>query len=165
MPKFKYHGFTIVELMITLVVAAILLTMAVPDMNRLLLKSRLDAKANELRAALNFARSEAIKRGETVQLCSSVNGTACGNTTQWKNGWLITAATQIKSSLYEYGGFKITVSVAGADVTGITYNSSGRLTATAPVIVTVCDNNPVKGFQIDIALTGRASINGDIDCS
>lgn len=68
-PAARLSGFTLVELMITLFVASILLAVAVPSFNRMMVTSRVTAQSNELVAALNFARSEAIKRNVSMALC------------------------------------------------------------------------------------------------
>lgn len=60
------RGFTIIELMITLVVAAILLAIAIPSFNYLTVSSKLTTTANTLVNALGIARSEAIKRNANV---------------------------------------------------------------------------------------------------
>ncbi len=79
------RGFTIVELMITLAVAAVLLVIAVPSFRSIMLSSRLDTAANDLVASLNTARMEAVKANASAQFCSnsatlntsSTLGTAC----------------------------------------------------------------------------------------
>ncbi len=78
-------GFTLVELMVTIFVAAILLAIAVPSFQHITVSSRLTTTANSLVGALNLARMEAIKRNADVQFCGTVdNGstsdlkTACG---------------------------------------------------------------------------------------
>lgn len=80
------QGFTLVEMVITLVVAAILFAVAIPSFNNLVNSNRLTTGANALIGALNTARMEAIKRNGSVQFCSNIAttntadtlGTACG---------------------------------------------------------------------------------------
>ncbi|MBN2856215.1 MAG: GspH/FimT family pseudopilin [Halothiobacillaceae bacterium] len=62
----RAQGFTIIELMITLTVAAILLAIAIPSFTYLTVSSKLTTTANSLVNALGTARSEAIKRNTNV---------------------------------------------------------------------------------------------------
>jgi type IV fimbrial biogenesis protein FimT len=77
-------GFTLVELMVTIFVAAILIAIAVPSFKSVTTSSRLTTTANSLVSALHAARMEAIKRNADVQFCGAVDGssgdlaTACG---------------------------------------------------------------------------------------
>ncbi len=72
------HGFTVVELMITVAVAAILLMIAVPSFRHMLATNQLSTAANELVGGLSEARMEAIQRNAGAQLCSNL---AANNTT------------------------------------------------------------------------------------
>jgi type IV fimbrial biogenesis protein FimT len=83
------RGFTLIELMVAVSVAAVLLGLGVPAFRQTLISNRLTASANEFMAALNYARSEAIRRGVPVVLCKSSSGTSCdtgGN--KWEIGWM-----------------------------------------------------------------------------
>ena len=83
-------GFTLIELMVTLAVAAILLAIAVPNFITFIQNNRLTSQGNDLVTALNYARSEAIKRGVRVTVCSRSSDTACvGAGADWTNGWLV----------------------------------------------------------------------------
>ena len=70
-------GFTLVELMITIAVLAIVLAVAVPSFQGIINRNRLVSASNEVVAALQLARMEAIRRNGRVELCPSTNGTSC----------------------------------------------------------------------------------------
>ena len=77
----KSAGFTLVELIITIAIAGILVTIAIPSFNSTISSNRLTNSANDFVGALNLARSEAVKRG--IQVTVRNNGAA----THWERGW------------------------------------------------------------------------------
>jgi type IV fimbrial biogenesis protein FimT len=83
------RGFTLVELMVTLLVLAVLLGLAVPSFRDAALSSRLTGYANDLVASVQVARSEAIKRNASVTLCASTDGSTCAEDVGWEVGWII----------------------------------------------------------------------------
>lgn len=84
------HGFTAIELLVTIAVLAIVTAFAVPGMTALVVRNRLAAQANELVGALNYARSEAVTRGQPVALCPAQSPyTACADSTRWTDGWVV----------------------------------------------------------------------------
>ncbi len=72
-------GFTLIELLVTITIAGILFAIAIPSFTSVITKNRLTAAANELITALNFARSEAVKRGVSVWVRKSGS--------HWEDGW------------------------------------------------------------------------------
>jgi type IV fimbrial biogenesis protein FimT len=74
-------GFTLIELIVTLSIAALLFGVAIPSFSSTITSSRLTATVNELVTALNFARSEAIKRGQKVIVRKTGEN--------WEDGWQI----------------------------------------------------------------------------
>ncbi|MBS0575911.1 MAG: GspH/FimT family pseudopilin [Proteobacteria bacterium] len=81
-------GFTLIELMITVLVGLVLLTLAVPSFDAAMVSGRINGQANELVATLQLARAEAIRRNVRVVVCPSVNGTSCAAATANWNGWV-----------------------------------------------------------------------------
>lgn len=81
------RGFTLVELMVTLAVLAILVTVAVPSFQGSIRLNRVSTCNNSMLAALNLARSEAIKTRGFADVCASADGIACG--TDWTQGWMV----------------------------------------------------------------------------
>lgn len=85
------RGFTLLELMVVLAIAAILMAVAVPSFSLLIQKNRLATQTNAFIGDLQFARAEAIKQGQTVTICASDNGSSCLGTTTWNTGWIVFA--------------------------------------------------------------------------
>ncbi len=139
------RGFTLIELMVTLAVLAIVLSLAVPSFNTLIQNNRMTTRANDMATALHLARSEAIKRGTAVTV------TAVGG--NWNNGWVVaTGGTDLRVFPAVAG----TVSITGSATT-ITYRGSGMAAA---LTINVCDTGRTgeTGRQITVAAAGRTSM-------
>lgn len=155
-PAFK-RGFTLIELMVTIAVLAILLAVAIPSYQTFVMNSRMASQTNDLITALSLARSEAVKRAANVTVCASSNSTTAIPTCTggWAQGWIVRDA----------GGTPIRVqsALSGAStlsggISTITFTANGR-TATAATTLTLCPPSPavVQGRAIQIESTGRSS--------
>lgn len=82
------RGFTLIELMITVVIVAIVLSIGVPSFQNVMRNNRAATHMNEIIGSLNLARNETIKRGRRVSLCPSTNQTGCSGT-DWAKGWIV----------------------------------------------------------------------------
>ncbi|WNL45160.1 GspH/FimT family pseudopilin [Dyella sp. BiH032] len=90
MKRQGHRGFSVVELMIALAVAAILLVVGAPSFRDALRRNKVSATSNALLADIAYARSEAINRGNIVSICPSSDQKTCtANGTAYENGWLI----------------------------------------------------------------------------
>ena len=85
----KPKGFTLVELMITLAIAGILFTTAIPSFSNMLDKNQQTAQLYTLFHHHQLARSEAIKSNRNVLLCKSSDGQRCTAYSKWSDGWII----------------------------------------------------------------------------
>ena len=88
MAKFRNTGFTLVELLVTVTIAAILAALAVPNFRTLIVSTTLTSQANEFLTMIAYTRSEAVKRNARVTMCKSSNGNDCTPGT-WAQGYIV----------------------------------------------------------------------------
>jgi type IV fimbrial biogenesis protein FimT len=84
-------GFTLVEIATALAIFCILLVLAFPAYQAWLADAELRDEVEALVGELNFARSEAIKENQRVNLCPSVDGVQCAANGRWEAGWMMFA--------------------------------------------------------------------------
>jgi type IV fimbrial biogenesis protein FimT len=83
-------GITLIEVIFTIALIAILGTLAVPALSDLKLNAERTTAVNSFFHSLFLARSESIKRGEVVSLCRSMDGNVCSTrTSEWAAGWIV----------------------------------------------------------------------------
>ena len=152
------RGFTLVELMMTLLVLAILLGVAVPSFRDAALSSRLTAYANDLVASAQIARSEAIKRNADITLCVSAGGVACDEGGAWESGWVVRTeggvVLQRQPALSE--GFRVTETTG--NLSEIVFPST--VVGVTRASFTVCRGSPVGKQErvVSISVSGNASV-------
>lgn len=158
-------GLTLIELLVTIVILAILLSIAVPNFITFVQNSRLVGQTNDLVTSLNYARSEAIKRGVRVSVCSRLDNTTCSGAAifNWNTGWLVfvnpnnnavadagETVLQVRQPL-ENGN---TLRTAG--IQRVTYQNSG-FSGNADTF-RLCDSRgTASGRAIVVSLQGRVS--------
>lgn len=145
-------GLTLIELIVTVGIAAILLGVAAPSFTTVIQNTRFTTQIGELNGALLLARSEAIKRRAAVTVCQSTNGTACGGGTNWETGWIVFLDTN-DSATVDAGEIILRVASAldplytlrgtsGSLSTFITFRANGA--ALVSGIFVLCKNNQLN---------------------
>lgn len=81
-------GFTLIELMVTVSVLAILIAIGMPSFVSVINSNRLTAQSNEVVAALQLARVEAVRQNRRAIVCGSADGSTCSGSTAWNTGWI-----------------------------------------------------------------------------
>jgi type IV fimbrial biogenesis protein FimT len=82
-------GLSMIELLIVIVIASILLAIAVPSYRYITYSNRVSSEVNALLGDMQFARSEAVKEGQTVTVCPSADQATCAKSTSWQTGWIV----------------------------------------------------------------------------
>jgi type IV fimbrial biogenesis protein FimT len=147
----RMSGVTLIELMITVSLVAILLTIGVPSYKYVTNANRLAAEVNGLLGDMQFARAEAIKEGRTVVICSSTDGATCAtaNPTSWKNGWIVFSDANSNGSAdtgetvwRRQNAFNSTDTFdADNNVNAVTFNREGFAPGANAVTITLKDSS------------------------
>jgi type IV fimbrial biogenesis protein FimT len=176
-------GFTLYELLITVVIVGIILTFAVPNMQDFTRNSRMTSTANDLHAAFHLARSESSRAKSNITICPSSNANSCGGT--WDQGFIVfvdedgdlTVDSGTDSVLRMHGKIADGVSLAVAgDATYFSYASTGLgrpnvngNTAVSQIVMCDSRGNIVAaggssaGRLFVVTPLGRATIIRDVD--
>ena len=111
------QGFTLTELMVTLAVLVTLFTLGVPSMTTTIRNNQLITQSDRLFDALDFARTEAVKRRSHVVICKSSDGASCAETGSWTQGWVLFEDTNSNATVDETEGvLRSNTDFAGTDV-------------------------------------------------
>lgn len=158
-PSVYKRGFTLIELIVTLTIAAILMTVAAPSFSKFLASNRLATQINDLVTDINYARSEAIKRSTTTGLCVSPSGTACLAGGDWAKGWIVYAdvggVTTVLRKHESLSGGNTLTHTPSAD--SLVFNKGGLLKSGAGNF-TLCDSRLGQSRVLNIAATGRPAL-------
>ncbi len=161
----SHHGFTLIELMITIAIAAILLVVTIPNFQGLINENRVTTKTNELITDLMVAKTEAVRRGLRVAACiRNTAGNGCNAAGTWEDGWIVFVDAN-KNGTVDAG--ETITRVHEALPTGMTLTSTGFATASIVIYLpsgsvssngsfTLCKPS-FYGRDISVSTTGRTS--------
>lgn len=144
MLRFHYvreFGFTLIELLVTVALVAVIAGVAVPSFANLVGESRLTTSANRLNSVLNLTRSEAIKRNQTLTLCSL---TKCDG--DLSDGWQLRLSASPKTVIRQHdraeGGVSITADAA------LQFNAFGRPTSASARCLEIQANEGSRWLEV-----------------
>lgn len=160
-------GFTLVELLMVMALIGILTAVSVPYLKSLVQSIQIKTNTRNFYNALAFTRSEAVRRGGRVSMCSSTTGTSC-TSSSWASGWVVFAdpnnpqtidAGETIIKVHEsLGGTSTTVA---ASVTVISYLASGILSTGTLTSFKLCDSRGASyGTILEVTATGRIKSKG-----
>ena len=160
-------GFTLIELIITVALVAIIVTIGIPSFRTAILNNSRTAQVNEFVGVLNLARSEAIKRSIRATICRSSDGATCAadSTSVWENGWIVWVDQNGNSALDAGEEIKI----YGTIPNNFTMRSGGTFTQSIAYLpngvssgmgtFNLCDSRGVDQARfIVVSITGRVRV-------
>lgn len=167
------RGFTLIELMVVLALVAVFALIGIPSYRSITTTNRMATEMNAFVGDLQFARSEAIKRGQFVTICASSTGAAClgANTTNWTPGWIVFAdannndvvdagesVIRIQAALQ--GGDGLASNLGGA----ITFNRNGFTANAQTLSLNDSASTTQRRLCASISTVGRVSTNKGASC-
>lgn len=145
----KTRGFTLIELMTTIAILAVIAALAIPSFNTIIKNNRLTAAANEVVSAIASARGEAIKRKTNVTMGPKGSG--------WADGIIVKDAT---GDLFEGDSFPQGISASG-DNSVITFNANGYTSSASPLGddgLTICSSDINNGRLVKLHRSGSVTV-------
>lgn len=136
----RCRGVTLVELLVTIAILAILVAIGFPSFQSSMRSNRLAAANNELMASLSLARSEAVRSTRGGGICGSTDGETCSG--RWVDGWIVWQ--DVDSAGNSYGEFD-----EGADIV------VRHVSATPDLSITLLNASKVKVDTLGFDARGR----------
>ena len=151
----KETGFTLIELLIGIAVLAVLLGIGVPSFQEMIRTNRVAAITNDLVAAIQFGRSEAVRLGGNVEVCSSNDQATCSG--NWNDGWIVRNAAGV---IRVWPPLRANANVAP------TVPGTVEFRALGDVVVPRCVNIQFDGLtrSVEVGLAGRVRTSAAANC-
>ena len=169
------RGFTLVELLVTLAIAAIILAIGMPSFTSLMSSNAVSTASDRLADTLSYARSEAVSRISNVSVCASADGATCigaGTDIDWSGRWLVFTDNDADGvidvtvpadpdnddeilKVFDVSGLSIQTAI-GSD-SHITYTAIGTADIDQTVSFVGNDGDVTLGRDVEVSLQGSLS--------
>ncbi len=153
-PEHPYRsaGFSLIELIVTVAVLAVLVAIALPSFTATINANRLTSQANDLVASLQLAKSEAIRMNARVRLCRSTDGVACAGAGAWTR-WIVVGNSQTLGD----STIKPPVQVAGTAT--FEFRPDGTVVTAGTVTACLPTTKPAENRRVvNVSASGRVSV-------
>ncbi len=165
--KTVQKGVTLLEMMITLAILAIVLTVVAPSMQNFLIKNRITGEINEVSGVIQYARHLAIDEQTPVVVCPSTDFKTCG--TDWNNPKIVFIDSNADGDRNDAEDLLVTTTKASNSTkmtgpnTDIQFQDTGA--STQAFTIKICPNNNDAKFAraISVSLQGRVKVSSDSD--
>jgi type IV fimbrial biogenesis protein FimT len=160
-------GFTLIELMVTIGIAAILLALALPSFTESIRSNRVSTATNQILATINLARAEALRSKSSARVCPTLDGVQCATTWGEKAGMLVWTdengnnkfdASKVKRVIEPQEGVLTIVS----GFNEIAFDDRGRTldhkTRVFSIKAAQCKTGAYNVRSFDISRTGRVNV-------
>lgn len=165
------RGFTVIELMTTVALLAVMVVLGVPAFTSSVDRNETAANSNALLSALKVARSEATKRSQSVIVCASNNQADCASN-NWSDGWLVFVDDVTQNGNLDTGetiittyelpnGFSVARASGGADQ--IAFAATGLSNSSFAQNFTICKANTSNGRRLTVERSGLVA-GADATC-
>ncbi|WNZ56944.1 GspH/FimT family pseudopilin [Microbulbifer sp. MKSA007] len=165
----KYIGATLIELMATITILGIVLAIGLPSFNSLFDSNRLSAMTNDLNGVLQYARSEAVRIGGSVEV-GAIDDDIGNGVIVWVDSDGSDSyddGEELRMLLVEYEDIVVTAEVSGAGVADLdfSYGAQGEISLGATLTLDLCDSRTGDyGRQLQVLASGALRLNTNMPC-
>lgn len=166
-----------IELMITVLIAAIVLSIALPSLTSVSNEVSFNSVRQRLILDLTYTRSEAVNQGGQIVICPSdfINSppTSCSaDLTNWSNGWIVfedrdnNGLFDSSDEMLKNNRVDSNAAITWERSNAISFDGEGHATSTSAGTFKICDargnTNIAKG--VTLSLSGRARSTDSVTC-